>query len=160
MRILSDLIIPFLLVVPFLKDSFRENYSSLSRRGDPLFFICLIPLAAYTVYMIRSLCLKDRRLRPLYLLYVLLLVLTFLVPYHIPEDMFSSLHLVFSYGAFIVFQLIIFPQLSVRQSLMRFYTCGLFLSLLICFTAASISAPAEAVCGIVISITMERLSEA
>lgn len=158
-HLISDLIIPACLLIPMIMTGFSENYSGLLNRNR-LFFYCCAGIAfcwcVLVTYRFSWHSLRKYQ-RLLWMLYILLFLLTLLVPYHVPEDLFSQLHLIFAYGSFLAFNLLIFREILYIPKYLTVYAAGLFTSFLLCITAGEISGPAEAVTAVIISVLLGRI---
>ena len=152
------ILIPLLMSLPFLLTGFQKNYSELAEAKDPVFYLCLVPVLLYAFVFTYRISCDERNTRTFFFFYAVLFLLTLIVPYHTSEDLSSSVHLLAAYSSFAVFQLIIFSRALRKPGILRFYTAGLFTSFMICMSTGTINAPAELVCGIVISIVLDMLA--
>ncbi len=155
-NILSDLIIPVLLGIPMIMTGFRTNYSGIAAEGLPVFYICLIPVMVYTVIMTYRISVRNH-IRILWALYIFLFILTLVIPYHVPEDMSSHMHLFCAYGSVLVFNVIMLKSMLKRPQLLRSYLCMCILSGLACLWDGTINGPAELLYAISISCHLSRV---
>ena len=157
-RLPYRILIPLLMSLPFLLTGFQKNYSELAEAGDPVFYLCLVPVLLYAFVFTYRISCHERNTRTFFFFYAVLFLLTLVVPYHTAEDIFSSIHLLAAYSSFGIFQLLIFSRALQKPDILRFYTAGLFTSFMICMSTGTINAPAELVCGSVIAIVLDMLA--
>ena len=155
-NILSDLIIPALLAIPMILTGFTLNYSGIAAEGLPVFYVCLVPVMIYTVIMTYRIAVRNH-IRFLWAVYIFLFVLTLIIPYHVPEDISSHIHLMCAYGSVIVFNVVILRSLLSKPGLLRFYLCMCVVAGLTCLMDGTINGPAELIYAVSISILLSRV---
>ncbi|MBQ1531999.1 MAG: hypothetical protein IIZ57_07670 [Solobacterium sp.] len=155
-NILSDLVIPALLGIPMIMTGFTLNYSGIAAEGLPVFYVCLVPVMVYTVIMTYRTAVRYR-IRFLWAVYISLFILTLVIPYHVPEDISSHIHLICAYGSVLVFNVIILRSLLPRPELMRFYLFMCVIAGLTCLSDGTINGPAELIYALSISVILSRV---
>ena len=154
-NILSDLVIPVLLSIPMIITGFTLNYSGIAAEGLPVFYMCLIPVMIYTVIMTYRIAVRDH-IRFLWAVYISLFILTLVIPYHVPEDISSHIHLFCAYGSVLVFNVMMIKALLARPELIRIYLCMCVIAGLTCMMDGTINGPAELIYAISISVLLSR----
>ncbi len=154
-NILSDLIIPVLLGIPMIITGFKLNYSGIAAMRLPVFYVCLIPVMIYTVIMTYRIAVRNH-IRFLWVVYILLFILTLVIPYHVPEDISSHIHLFCAYGSVLVFNVMMIKAMLTRPGLLRVYLCMCVIAGLTCMMDGTINGPAELIYAITISALLSR----
>lgn len=154
-NILSDLIIPVLLGIPMIMTGFTLNYSGIAVIRLPVFYMCLIPVMIYTAIMTYRIAVRDH-IRFLWAVYISLFILTLVIPYHVPEDISSHIHLFCAYGSVLVFNVMMIKALLARPELIRIYLCMCVIAGLTCMMDGTINGPAELIYAISISVLLYR----
>lgn len=155
-NILSDLIIPVLLGIPIIMTRFTLNYSGIAAQRLPVFYVCLIPVMIYTVIMTYRIAVRFR-IRYLWIIYISLFFLTLVIPYHVPEDISSHIHLMCAYGSVLVFNVLLLRALLSKPGLMRYYLFMCAVAGLTCLRDGTINGPAELIYAISISFILSRV---
>ena len=148
-------IIPLLFAGSLLLAGWKEYNLTGILQIEPYAAIVKAVCAAVYLFMCfllhRCGAFRNRRMPALLTVSALL---SLLIPY-MPENMFvSNLHILCSYIAFILLNVIVLPVFLQYRNIMRAYIMALVFGVLHCMTYSSITGPAEAVYACMMSVCL------
>lgn len=146
---LGTFLIPILFFLPVLFST-HENYTGLlssSTFGIPVRIVYLLLL----IYLYLSFYKKQKKL---FLLFLILAIGAFLTPWIEENSLICSLHLLFTYSAFVVFNILMFQKYMYQRKYLLIYFGIVLFSFFLCMVSLEVTALAEAVYGSAVSILL------
>lgn len=159
------LLFPFLLTFGLWKAGFTDynitgllNLSHMSIATRTI-AVCMLVWILRTLYIIsqQQLMIKEKMQRYIFLFAICALLAIF-IPY-IVGTIYSTLHLLFSYVSFFLFNLILFYLLKPYSICWQIYLCVILFAILLCFTAGQITGLSELIYAITVSVLLSYISK-